>query len=254
MATEKNNKTKKIEKKQGKGTSQKIKVEKCDNTEKVIEEATLITKNAQDSVGAAFITRLGAFIIDFFIISMIVSLLTYPFTNNSNYNKLSKEAANTIEQYSSGKIDMNTYINRSSDISYDMSKEALLTSLIGVFIFSLYYIVYQYRMNGQTIGKKLLKIKIVKDNNGDLTINDIMFRSLIVNFILYDIISLCITMFLNKNLYFYGTLIFEIIQYLVIFIIAIMILSRKDKRGLHDIITHTRVIKDTDLVGQEANV
>ena len=41
-----------------------------------------------------------------------------------------------------------------------------------------------------------------------------------------------------------GILTVEFIQYILLFVIAIMVLSRKDKRGLHDVVTNTKVIKE----------
>lgn len=229
--------------------SMKKKTIKKDN-KKVVEEATVITKKDSNNSkkNAAFIERLGAFIIDFFIISIIVSFITYPFINNSNYKKLNDEATALIEKYQNGDIKPETYINRAADINYDIARQTGLSSVISVIIFALYFIVFQYKKDGQTFGKKLLKLRIVKSDCSELTINDIMFRALIVDFILYNIISLCIMLFVNKNAYFYTVMIFESIQWLVLFISAIMILSRKDKRGIHDLITHTEVIKENILV------
>ncbi len=241
--------TKSVDKK--KKVTNKVEEKKIDTEKEIIDDATVVTKEntlKETKRNAAFIERLGAFIIDFFIISMIVSLVTYPFATSSNTEKLNRETEKVIEQYQKGKIDANTYLSRASDISYDLSKETGLSSVISVIIFALYFIVFQYKNGGQTIGKKLLKIKISKSDGTELNINDVMFRALIIDFILYNIITLCITLFASKDVYFYGILIFEFIQYIVIFISAIMILSRKDKRGLHDVITHTEVIKENIII------
>lgn len=218
---------------------------------KKIEKTEVIVKNnvpKKSVVKASFLERLSAFIIDFILISFAASLITYPFSNSSNYQKLSTEATKTMEKYTKGKISAKTYMNRSADISYDMSKENGLSTIITIFVYALYFIVYQFKMSGQTIGKRLLKIKISRSDEKELSINDVMFRSLLVNFIMFDILILCITLFGNKNIYFYGTGILEFIQYGIIFVSAIMILSRKDKMALHDLITHTQVVKTNELV------
>jgi len=242
----KNEKEKKDVKKKSSVSKKTIEKEK----KEVVKDATIITKkeSINSKKNAAFIERLGAFLIDFMIISIVVSFITYPFVNNSNYRKLNEEATELIEKYQNGDIKPNTYINRAADINYDIARQTGLSSVISVIVFALYFIVYQYQKDGQTIGKKLLKIRIVKSDSTELTINDIMFRALIVDFILYNSIALCIMLFVNKNAYFYTVMIFEVIQWIVLFISAIMILSRKDKRGLHDIITHTEVIKENIVI------
>ena len=94
----------------------------------------------------------------------------------------------------------------------------------------------------QTIGKKVMKIK-VSSIDGELTINQVMFRSLIIDMILLDMIVFGFVIFAPQNVYFYGTLFFELIEYIIIFVSVIMISFGQSRRGVHDIITHTEVVK-----------
>lgn len=212
-------------------------------TEKIDKVEVIPKSKESEKRYATFLERLGAFIVDIFLISMVVSLITMPFSPSKNYEKLTEESSEMIKQYQKGKIDEKTYLSRVNDISYDMARETGLISIIEIFIFALYFVVVQYKYNGQTLGKKLLKIKIEKANQSVLTINDIMFRALMVDLIVYYMITLCLSMFASKNIFLMGTLVLEIIQYSLLFISAIMILSRKDKRGIHDLITKTQVVK-----------
>ena len=86
-----------------------------------------------------------------------------------------------------------------------------------------------------------MKIK-VSSTDGDLTINQVLVRSLIIDMILLDMVVFGFVIFAPENIYFYGTLFLEMIQYAVIFI-SIFMICGKQKRGLHDLITHTEVIK-----------
>lgn len=203
----------------------------------------VISDNKAGKKYANFWQRLCAFIIDMFLISMISSLISQPFINQDNYKRLSDEVTTTTSEYKNKKIDTDTYVNRVADISYDMAKQNGISAIIEIAISILYFIVWQFKSNGQTLGKKLMKIKIVKKDETQLTINDILFRSLLIDYILFDMIVLCFTVFSNKNTYFYGVGIFEFIQYAIVFISSMLILSRKDKQGLHDIIVKTEVIK-----------
>ena len=56
-------------------------------------------------------------------------------------------------------------------------------------------------------------------------------------------ISLCFLVFSTRKIYFYGVGFFQFIQYAIIFISCIMILSKKNKQGLHDVLVNTEVIK-----------
>ena len=137
---------------------------------------------------------------------------------------------------------MNTYMNRVSSISYDMARETGLSSIIMIAVYVLYFIVYQYYKKGQTVGKKLMKIRIESTDSGELSINAMLMRSFIINSILVNMIVLTVSIVGNRYVYTTTVTVFQLIQYMVLFITALMVLSRKDKRGLHDIICHTKVV------------
>lgn len=197
------------------------------------------------SNNTAFSKRFAAFIIDMIIIGIISSVLTFPFGNTDNYQKLTKESTQVMEDYFDKKITPETYLSRSSDISYDLSKEIGLKTIITIGIYILYFIVYQFYNNGRTLGKKLMKIKIVTDDNkNELSMNQIAVRSLIINSILVNLITLVATIFGTKDVYFVTSMVMQVIDMILMFTIAIMVLSREDKRGLHDIISHTKVINE----------
>ena len=174
---------------------------------------------------------------------MVTSLISQPFIKTDNIQKLSDETYKTIEEYQNKKIDIKTYVNRTSDISYDMAKESGLTSIITIAIAVIYYVIYQLKSNGQTLGKKIMKIKVIKQDDGELTMNDMLFRAFLSNAIIFDIVILCFTLFTSKNVYFYGVGLFQGIEYLTIFISCIMILSSNTKQAIHDKLVKTEVIK-----------
>lgn len=194
---------------------------------------------------ASFIKRFLAFIIDMFIIAMISSIITSPLSSNNNYEKLVKELSEVTEQYFSGKIDTKTYISKTSDINYDISKETGMVTIITIGIYILYYVILQFYNKGRTLGKKLLRIKLVSSiDNKDLTMNQVALRALIINSILLELILVIVILIGNKDIYFTSSMIFELVNMIVLFAIAIMVSSRDDHRGLHDLITKTKVINE----------
>lgn len=192
---------------------------------------------------ALFVQRFIAFLLDIFILSSIASLISYPFLDAKSIDKLNKNSSEVIEKYTTGEIDMDTYVDEVKGISYQLSQKQGVVSLVTLFLAVLYFIVYQYYNNGQTIGKKLMKIKVVSSTDKEITMNSFIFRSLIVNSILVDMISFAIVIFGNETAYFYGVAICGIIKYTLLLICGFMVMWSKSGMGLHDKIAHTTVVK-----------
>ncbi|MDD6264427.1 MAG: RDD family protein [Bacilli bacterium] len=192
---------------------------------------------------ALFVQRFIAFLLDIFILSSIASLISYPFLDAKSIDKLNKNSSEVIEKYTTGEIDMDTYVDEVKGISYQLSQKQGVVSLVTLFLAVLYFIVYQYYNNGQTIGKKLMKIKVVSSTDKEITMNSFIFRSLIVNSILVDMISFAIVIFGNETAYFYGVAICGIIKYTLLLICGFMVMWSKSGLGLHDRIAHTTVVK-----------
>lgn len=192
---------------------------------------------------ALFVQRFIAFLLDIFILSSIASLISYPFLDAKSIDKLNKNSSEVIEKYTTGEIDMDTYVDEVKGISYQLSQKQGVISLVTLFLSVLYFIVYQYYNNGQTIGKKVMKIKVVSSTDKEITMNSFIFRSLIVNSILVDMISFAIVIFGNETAYFYGVAICGIIKYTLLLICGFMVMWSKSGMGLHDRIAHTTVVK-----------
>jgi len=197
---------------------------------------------SKDDDKALFIQRLGAYLIDLIIISFIASLIALPFVDMDQYNTLENKATEVMENYMDGKINMETYSLEYMDVSYKLARSSGMITIATVILGILYFIVFQIYNNGQTVGKKLFKIRIESDD-GELTMNQMMIRSLIANSILVDIISFTFMLFGSKEVYFFGAVTFEMIQLVIVIISIFMVMYAKEGRAIHDRIAHTRVIK-----------
>lgn len=211
------------------------------------KESTTKVKKEKKPEKALFIQRFAAFILDVFIVSMIASMIAYPFLDLDSIEKLNQSSTQIVEDYVSQKIDVNEYTSESISVSYEMARKQGILSLITIFLNILYFVVFQVKNDGQTIGKKLLRIKVSSTDSKGLTMNQMIFRSLIINSILIDMVSFCILLFTNEMAYFYGAGILSMIQFIIIAVSGFMIMFNEKRQGIHDLIAHTDVVK-CDLV------
>lgn len=188
-----------------------------------------------------FIKRLSAFLIDMLILSLICGALSIFLIDNDYNNKLGLEMTETYQSYIENEIDESVFVNKFGDISYDLMRKNALYNIVSIGIYLLYFGLYQYLNSGQTIGKKIMKIKVV-GKKCDLNVNNFVIRSLLIDSILFNLISIIILLFLPKDAYILSNNTLIIFQYLILFICALMVIFRKDNRGLHDIICNTEVV------------
>ncbi|MBE6153225.1 MAG: RDD family protein [Firmicutes bacterium] len=194
----------------------------------------------------SFGKRFASYVIDFIIITVILNLVSFVIPENKNLTNLNNELTELTNEYAEKDIhteeEIENYMEASAPLTYRIDKENFLFSVVGIIIYILYYVVFQYKNNGQTLGKKIMGIKVVKEDS-EISINDFIYRSFIINSILFNMIIL-ILLFITKDVT-YITLVgvLGIIQFIIIAVSVCMILFRKDKKSLHDIITNTKVVE-----------
>ncbi len=191
---------------------------------------------------ASFFKRLLAYVIDTIILTLIIGVLS-SVVSNKQYEKASEEYMKLQESYMKQEITITEYQNDIKPIVYDMQKSSVTINTVSVLLSIAYFIVFQYLNRGQTIGKKLMRIKIT-ENNKEPSLKAMVIRTIIINSILTGILNIILIYLLNKNTYYTGYQIVSYIELAFAFISALFIIYRKDKLGLHDIIAKTEVIEE----------
>ena len=191
---------------------------------------------------ALFVQRLGAFLIDMLIVSFIASFFAVPFVNTDKNDRTDQQIIELMEKYQNQEIVDTDFVTQMSDLYYKSARNSGLVSLISIGVYLLYFVVYQMKRNGQTIGKKFMKIKVVSDT-GELTMNQLLFRAFIADFILVEIIAFILMLFASKNSYVYSVFLVNGIQYLIVIVSVFMIMNKNDGRAIHDKIANTTVIR-----------
>ena len=188
-----------------------------------------------------FLKRLGSYLIDLMIIFMLATFVTSFVPINDKTKQLTEEMTKTLEDASNKESEIKKEVTKTSDVIYQLSRETVINSLITITTYILYFVVLPVYNNGQTLGKKVMKLKIKSLNGNGLTINNMLFREMILHSILFNIISTILVMILDKENFIISNYILSCIQMIFFVIIIIMIVIRNDGRGLHDIIGNTIV-------------
>ncbi len=184
------------------------------------------------------IKRLRAYIIDLIIVILIliiIALLAHP--NITNYQN---ELNNLSSEYFKGKISLNTYLHENSKIMKIIDTKNIFANILNIIIIVIYFIIIPY-LTKTTIGKKINHIKIKDIKNTKLTLKQLTIRSAIINGLFYFISVIICTIVIPANHYFSVISIISFIQILLLIISISLIFKRKDKRGLHEILSQTYI-------------
>lgn len=157
-------------------------------------------------------------------------------------SKLSKKEYKKLE----GEVEKD-YQKKYEDLAYKIAKNSSISSAIYIIVTILYFGIFNLVTDGQTLGKKIFKLKIVSSDDGKPNIVSYIIRSVLLYNTIYYLVSLIGIYTLNKENYYLVTNIVYQIQYYIQIIIICMVMLRTDGRGLHDILAKTKVISINDI-------
>ena len=192
---------------------------------------------------ASTLQRISAFFIDAIIVSIILALLTFWIPTSKKYDDTIKERNELIDKYLNEEIDMDELYNEFIKENYIIDKETNLISLIEVILTLGYFGTFAFYYNGQTLGKKMMNIKVVSDDEKDLSHLRFIGRTLIINNVLVSSITVLLLFFIKQNQYASVIGVLGVFQWFITIITLLFVLIRKDKRGLHDLIFKTKVVR-----------
>lgn len=219
------------------------------------------------------VKRFFAYAIDILIVSLISSLITSNTLINKDYKKYMdtyekyEEVVNTYkvdkgalgdaleyeaitqDEYDTKIEELNNNFDKDNiNYNYKLIKLSLISTTISILIILLYFVVIQYYFNGQTVGKKIMKLRVVSKNNKKLNILNYLIRSLVLNGVLINVLSIIMILVLSKNNYLIYNEIIYVVNYMVEVAIIFMMGFDKDNRGLQDYVANTRVIYEGEKV------
>lgn len=219
------------------------------------------------------IKRFIAYAIDIFIVSMISSLITSNTLINKDYKKymdtyeeyekivdkyeVDKEALNeaseyeaiTDEEYDIKLEKLNDSFDKDNiEYNYRLIKLSIVSTLISMLLILLYFVIIQYYFNGQTIGKKIMKLRVISNSDKKLNILNYLIRSLILNSVFINTLSTVMVLVLSKSNYLIYNEIIYVVNYIVEMAIIFMMGFTKDNRGLQDYVANTKVIYEGENV------
>lgn len=211
--------------------------------------------------------RFVAYTIDIMLVSIISTLITSNSYINKDYKKyvsVSEEYNEFYEKYEDSldelqdsledeeitqdeydekeKIINDEYNDKNINYNYKLIKLSVVPTIISILVILLYFVVIQYYLNGQTLGKKIMKLRVVSNSGKKLTILNYILRSLILNSVFTNILSVIFVLTLSKKGYLIYNEVIYVVNYVIEMAIIFMMCFDKNNRGLQDYVANTKVV------------
>ncbi len=185
--------------------------------------------------------RLLAYVIDMFIVGLIVSIISLG-NNTSKLESLNKELYSVNNSYVNREISDSEYIKLVSNINYDMGMVNVTYNTLYAIICIGYFIMFQYLNDGASIGKKLMGIRIINNDNKRISLFKLIIRTSIIDDII-PALFLVIMLYLTRGvMYMVLCGLINIIRLIYMLASVIMINKREDNLSLNDIMSNSVVI------------
>lgn len=192
------------------------------------------------------VKRFIAFIIDIFIVSIISEALSnVSFINiyKDKYIETYSEYQKVYDEFVDNKITLEKYNSNVIHYNYELSKLSIISNSIYIVIFIAYFVGINCLYEGQTLGKKLMNIKIVGENDNKISAWIYLLRTILITGIFGTFLLTISILIFKENMYYNFSYIIGLIQYIFQLIVGISIVVNKNGKGLHDLICKTKVIE-----------
>ena len=186
--------------------------------------------------------RICAYAIDYIFIVLLTTMVSgIRFLNPTydDYVSTYSEYSDMYDSIADGNLDV---VNSTEfkNVYYNLDKYSVTISISTIVIYLLYFVGFQKWNHNQTLGKKAFNIAVVGENK-KVTIWQMLFRSLIIYNIVFEILSLLALWIFDANSYMLVDMIITSMAMIFFYINAAIVIFSKSHLGIHDRICKTKV-------------
>ena len=194
--------------------------------------------------------RIIGYILDLVLITLVATLLS----NIKQVNPYLEKYNEAYEKYEEivKKEEIKEVDDRIINLNQEIYKYKTVSNVISIVCLVLYFGLYEYLANGQTLGQKCMKLRIVKkDTSKRANIWNYGVRIIVLNNIIFTIIAMILVFVLNAKSFYYSASVISLIQNALLLLNIIMVVMRNDHKGLHDMLSNTIVIGSDEVIEED---
>ena len=196
--------------------------------------------------------RISAYFLDILLVYLFISLIMgIKFLNPhyEEYNEYSNKYTELLKLYTDREIDEKEFISESKNSMYYLSKYSISSNIVIIVVIIGYFGLFQKYNKGQTLGKKIMKIKVTNNDGKEPSLINFLIRIIpcyyvFIGNVIVVLASTILIQFLGISNYYNVNMVITYVFFGISIISFVMMLIREDKKGLHDIIADTKVVNE----------
>jgi len=192
------------------------------------------------------IKRIKSFMIDFLILLAFFFLVQVMIPKTDYVKKLEAEQNTIMEDYFAHRIHFQEYVSLYGDVFYESSLEGQIPYLLYIIFMLCYFIVLPFFWKGRTIGCYVCGVQIERFDQGPLHPWQLFIRYSIVFGLGYVFLNNLFLLLLPSSYYFICISIVAVFQFVLAIFSMMTVIFRKEKRGLHELLSNTEITKIID--------
>lgn len=187
--------------------------------------------------------RIKSFVIDFVVLVAFFLLVQYCIPKTEYVKTLEAESNAIMEDYFANRIQFANYVSSYGNVFYESSKEGQITYLIYLSFMLGYFVILPFLWKGRTLGCYFSGVQIERFDQGKLHMWQLFVRYSIVFGLGYVFLNNLCLLLVPKTYYFIVISVIAVFQFVVAIFSMVTILFRKEKRGLHELLSNTEITK-----------
>lgn len=190
--------------------------------------------------------RIGAYLIDYFFISILVIMFSQIKVINPFYDKYLDNYEKYQEVMDNTDVDNigDIYKNQDYLVSYqNVIKYGSFVSVMSMLCYLLYFVGFQKWNKDQSLGKKIFGLKVVDKNEKSPSVWKYILRTMLLYNLYVTILIIVLAFILGSKAFLISSIVINIIGYMFLYSNFLVFIFRKDNQAVHDIIVGTKVVE-----------
>ena len=137
----------------------------------------------------------------------------------------------------------NTYKYYYNEYVYSVNKYNVKMNVISAIISILYFGVFEWYMKGKTIGKKILRLRTVNNNDPKepIPLYKYLIKALLISEAMFIVTNIILVNVMDMNTFPEGYRVLSNVEYIYNIVFLLTIFIRRDERSIHDVLLGIRV-------------